>query len=147
MPTIEHRAGVEIAPESADSRAVEARLFRLSCWIVAAIVALSAFWWPWRVTTGLLLGGLLSLFNFHWMKTSIAAAFRPTTEDGSWRPKLPVVRYVLRYFVIALVVFAAHQLNLISLVATLCGLCAFAFAVFFEGLIQMTLAIIHREEY
>jgi hypothetical protein len=53
----------------------------------------------------------------------------------------------LRYFVIACVVASAYILNLISVGATLAGLCAFAAAVMVEAFTQLYFAIIHREEF
>ncbi len=61
--------------DSADGEALERRLFR-GMWVsivLAALVSVPLF--PWRVTTGLLLGGALSLFNHHWLRTALAAAF------------------------------------------------------------------------
>ena len=99
--------------------AMERRIFRGMCVTVALSVLLSAPLAPWRVTTGLLLGGLLSLFNHHWLRTSVAALFG-ATQAGA-RPKLRVARYILRYVVVAAIVYAAHRLDAVSLVATLAG--------------------------
>ncbi|MEJ7616357.1 MAG: ATP synthase subunit I [Pyrinomonadaceae bacterium] len=131
----------EEAASHAELLNVERRLFRLSCVAVALMVALSLPIAPWRVTSGLLVGGLLSLFNYYWLKTSVAAIFKGD------RPRFRVGRYALRYLIIAFIVFILHTLDLISLVAALFGLCAFVAALLAEALGQITLTIFRREDY
>jgi len=124
--------------------AVERRIFRGMCAAVAVAVLLSALLAPWRTTTGLLAGGLLSLLNFHWLRTSVAAMFGSAAPGA--RAKWRLSRYVLRYVVVAGVVAAAYALDLVSLVAVLAGLCSSAAAVLIEGFMQLYFAVIRREE-
>lgn len=125
-----------------DGATMERRLFRGMCVVVVIAVAASAPLAPWRVTTGLLLGGILSLVNHRWLRTSIAAAFGNTPG----RPRIMVARFLLRYFVAAALVAAAHLLGVASLTAALAGLCSFAVAALVEGFMQTYFAIVHREE-
>ena len=127
-----------------DPSAMERRIFRGMCWTVAAAVLISTPFAPWRVTTGLLLGGVLALLNHHWLRTSVAAVFGAAPAGA--RPKMRAARYVLRYVVIAAVVAVAYRLDLVSLAATLAGLCAFVAAALVEGFRQLYGAIAHREE-
>jgi len=110
----------------------------------AFTVAVSAFVAPWRVTTGLLIGGLLALFSHSWLKNSAAAAIHLSAVGG--RPQLRLAQFLLRYAVIAAVVFSAYTLNLISLPAVFVGLSSFVVAVFAEALREFYFAIIEREE-
>lgn len=135
-----------IAFAGREGAALERRLLRAMYVVIALAVIVSAFIAPWRVTTGLLLGGLLSLFNHHWLRNSLAAVFGAPAIAGK-RPRLSAARYVLRYFVIACVMASAYMLNLVSLPATLAGLCAFAAAVMVEAFTQLYFAIIRREEF
>lgn len=128
----------------AEPEAMERRLFRIMCATVVTAVLASAPLAPWRVTAGLLLGGVLSLFNHHWLRTSIIAAFSST--GVGIRPRLKASRYILRYFVVALIVAVAYKLSVVSLVATLLGLCSFVVAVMAEGFIQIFFVIVHRED-
>lgn len=98
----------------------------------------------WRVTTGLLVGGLLSLLNHHWLRTSSEAAFRVVVHGA--KPKLKLAQYILRYIVVAVVVFIAYKLNVVSLAATIAGLCSFVVALFAEAFREFYFVIIHREE-
>ena len=128
----------------ADDEALERRLTRSMCVVVALAVCVSALIAPWRVTAGLTLGGLLSLVNHQWLRSSIAAAFGG--DLSAKRPRLKVARYVLRYLVVGLVVFFAARLDLISVPAALAGLCSFVAALFVEAGRQFYIAIVHREE-
>jgi predicted membrane metal-binding protein len=132
------------ALRATDPVAMERRLFRTMCVTVASAVLVSAPLWPWRVTTGLLLGGVLSLFNHHWLRTSLAAVF--STAESGRKVKFNAARYVLRYFVIAGVVGLAYTLNLVSIIATLLGLCSFVAAAMVEAFMQIYFAIVNREE-
>ena len=110
----------------------------------ALAVAVSAFIAPWRVTTGLLLGGLLAIFSHSWLKDSAAAAIDLSIAGG--RPQLRLVQFILRYVVIASVVFATYTLNLISLPAVLIGLSSFVVAILVEASREFYFAITRREE-
>lgn len=127
-----------------DPAAMERRIFRATCVVVATAAPLSAALAPWRVTTGLLLGGLLALLNHHWLRTSVEAMFGAAPPGA--RPRLRIARYVLRYVVVALVVAAAHWAGAASLVATLAGMCAPVVALLVEGAMQLYFAVIRREE-
>ncbi|HEX8561074.1 MAG TPA: ATP synthase subunit I [Pyrinomonadaceae bacterium] len=127
-----------------DPRAAERRIFRDTLVAAAVAVAVSAFVAPWRVTAGLGLGGALALFNQHWLRTSVEAVFEGA---GSGRPpKLRAARIVLRYFVVAAVVFVAFKAGLVSLAATLAGMCAVVAGLLAEGFRQLYFAIVRREE-
>lgn len=123
---------------------LESRIFRAMIVAVAVAVIVSAVVAPWRVTTGLLLGGVLSLLNHYWLSGSVAALL--DMQKPGVKPRLKLWKHGLRYLVIAAAVFAGFQLNLISLAATLAGLCAFVPALFVEAGRQFYFAIIRREE-
>jgi hypothetical protein len=124
---------------------IDVRVMRAMVMAIALAVITSVPLAPWRVTTGLLLGGLLSLLNHHWMRTSISAAFDHALDRGA-KPRIRLAQYILRYFVVVAVVFAAYQLNVVSLLATIAGLCSFVVALFVEAFREIYFAIIHREE-
>ncbi len=115
--------------------------------MIASVVlaaSVSALLAPWRVTTGLLLGGLLSLLNYRWMRASIAALVEARVAGRNAVGKMSL--YLLRYVVLAATVIIAYKLNVVSLPATVAGLCSFVVAVFSEAFRQIYLVIIHREE-
>jgi hypothetical protein len=128
--------------DSDDSLALENRLFRGMKWTVAVAVLVCAPLAPWKVTTGVLLGGLLSLLNFHWLRSSISAIFSNTGA----RPRLNVASFVLRYLAIGLGVFAGYFLNLVSLPATFAGLCSIVVPFMLEAGRNFYQAIFNRED-
>ena len=143
MKTTSDNAGGGTLPET-HSSGIERRIFRAMALAVAISVVASLPFAQWRITTGLLLGGLLSLLNHHWLRSSTAAAFSVVVHGA--KPKLKLAQYILRYLVIAVVVVVAYRLNIVSIAATIAGLCSFVAALFAEALREFYCAIIHREE-
>ncbi len=123
---------------------LESRVFRTMVVATALTVAIAAFIAPWRVTTGLLLGGLLALFSHSWLKNSASAVIRLSAEGG--KPQWRLAQFILRYVVIAAAVFAAYTLDLVSLVAVLAGMSTFVVAMFVEAIREFYFAITKREE-
>lgn len=124
--------------------AINLRIFRTMAIATGLGVAVSAVVGPWRVTTGLLVGGLLALFSHRWLKRSAAAAIE--LSIGGAVPQLQLAQFILRYVVIGALVFSLHQLDLLSLPAVLAGLTTFVVAIFVEALREFYFAIIQREE-
>jgi hypothetical protein len=131
---------------STDASAMAERLFRVMALAVVVAVVVSAVLMPWRVTSGLFIGGALSLLNHHWMRTAIGAAFALASNTEGAKPKLKITRFITRYFIVAVAVALAHWLDIASLTAMLVGLCSFVVAALFEGFMQVYFVIIHREE-
>lgn len=135
-----------IIPERLDREdhgALEMRVFRAMIASVSVAVVASTMLLPWRFTTGLMLGGLLSLFNFHWLQSSVAAVFSVAAGE---RPRVRVLRYVIRYFVVGAIGIAAYKLGLVSLPAMFAGLCSFVPALFAEAFRQFYYAFSRRGE-
>jgi len=119
------------------------RMFRVMAATVAVGTLASLPLAPWRVTTGILIGGILSLLNFHFLQTSITAAFGAAT-DGI-RPRLRPLRFIWRYLILGVCVYAAYQLNVISVPAALIGMCSFVLAMFVEAIRETYFILVHRE--
>ena len=129
---------------SAGGEGTNRRILRVMIWTVALAVLISLPFAPWRFSTGLLLGGLLSLLNHYWLNSSTSAAFSVIVHGA--KPRLSLIHYILRYAVLVIAVYAAYQLNVVSLVATIAGLCTFVVALFIEAGRELYFSIIHREE-
>ena len=142
MSQIGHSVSGEAFTEGSDG-AVEIRIFRAMIASVALAVVASTMLAPWRVTAGLMLGGALSLLNYHWLRTSVAAFF---DVGPTGRPRVKISRYIIRYFVVGVTAFMAYELRLVSLPAVFAGLCSFVPALFAEAFRQFYFAIIRREE-
>jgi hypothetical protein len=150
MSETRKNTGETLLPGTGDGRAetgksaLELRVFRSMAMAAGIAVIVSLPFAQWRVTAGLLVGGALSLLNHHWLSSSSAAAFSVLAHGA--RPRLKIAQYILRYLVIATIVFVCYKLNLVSLVATIAGLCSFVVALFVEAIREFYFAIIHREE-
>lgn len=124
--------------------ATERRLFR-GMWITVAVGGVcSLFIAPQRVTMGLVLGGVLSLFSYHWLRTGITSAFASAASGA--KPSIKILRYISRYFVLAAIILTACLLDVASLTAMLIGLCSFVVAALAEAFMQICFAILHRRE-
>lgn len=123
---------------------LESRVFRTMAIASALSVSVAAFIAPWRVTTGLLMGGVLALFSHRWLKNSAAAAIKLSATGG--QPEWRLAQFVLRYVVIAAAVFAAYTLDLVSLPWVLVGMSSFVVAMLVEAFREFYFAIVKREE-
>jgi hypothetical protein len=136
-------AGGSMFPEIRD-RGINGRIFRTMAFATALALIASLPFAHWRITTGLLLGGVLSLLNHHWLSSSTAAALSVVAHGA--RPRLKVGQYVLRYLVVATAIFIAYKIDIVSLTASLIGLSTFVVALCVEAFRELYFAIIHREE-
>jgi len=129
---------------SASGDPTNRRIFRSMIVAVILAVCASLLFASWRVSAGLLLGGLLSLVNHYWLTSSTTAAFS-VLVDGQ-EPRLSLVQYVLRYAVIGFVILLVYKFGIASVPALIAGLCSFVFALFVEAFREFYFAIIRREE-
>lgn len=143
MQETPHNAGNSL-PLGTPSDEIHGRISRAMILATVCAVVGSLAFAQWRITTGLLLGGTLALLNHRWLRNSTAAVFS-VLVDGA-KPKLKLSHYFLRYLVVGTVVFVAYKLDLVSLAATLIGLCTFVAAIFAEAFREFYFAFIHREE-
>ena len=123
---------------------LDSRVFRSMAIATALSVGVAAFIAPWRVTTGLLMGGLLALFSHRWLKNSAAAVIQLSAAGG--QPQWRLAQFVLRYVVIAAIIFAAYTLDLVSLPWVFVGMSSFVVAIFVEAIREFYFAFIKREE-
>ncbi len=131
-------------PVSTPGDGTNQRIFRSMIVAIILAVGASLLFAPWRVSTGLLVGGLLSLLNHYWLITSTTAAFSVLVNGE--KPRLSLIQYVLRYAVIGSVMLLSYKLGIASIPALIVGLCSFVFALFVEAFREFYFAIIHREE-
>ena len=123
---------------------LNSRVFRVMAATTIIAAGVCVFMAPWRVSLGVLVGGLLALFSHSWLKNSAAAAIRLSANGGV--PDFRLAQFLLRYVVIAAVIFSAHTLDLTSLPAVLAGMSSFVVALMVEALREFYFAIKHREE-
>jgi hypothetical protein len=96
-------------------------LFMLALGIVAAIAVVVRF--GTIVAAGFLLGCAIAFVNFHWLKRVVSAlADRATATGERQSSKGVVLRFLLRYFLIAAGAYAIFKISRNSLYGLLAGL-------------------------
>jgi hypothetical protein len=123
---------------------LDIRVFRTMLISSLVAVAISLPLAPWRVTVGILIGGALALFSHRWLKNSAAAAIQMSI--GANENRLRLTQFLLRYCVIALIVYFVVVLDIANLTAVLAGLASFVVALMVEAGREFYFAITHREE-
>jgi len=110
--------------------AVERRVWRNIFAIVAIAVVIAAIVADLSFMLGLVLGGGLALLNYKWLRSSLRAAL------GTGNKKAPpgtMIKFVVRWLVIAAVAWAANKTGYFDPLAILAGLFAPAAAVTLEA--------------
>ncbi|MEK6320789.1 MAG: ATP synthase subunit I [Acidobacteriota bacterium] len=110
--------------------AVERRVWRNIFAVVAIAVVIAALVADLRSMLGLVLGGGLALLNYKWLHSSLRAALGAGDEKT---PPGTLIKFVVRWLVIAAVAWAANKTGYFDAVAILAGLFAPAAAVTIEA--------------
>jgi ATP synthase I chain len=110
--------------------AVERRVWRNIFAVVAIAVVIAALFADLRFMLGLVLGGGLALLNYKWLHSSLRAALGAGNEKA---PPGTMIKFVVRWLVIAAVAWAANRTGYFDAVAILAGLFAPAAAVMIEA--------------
>ena len=110
--------------------AVERRVWRNSIAIVVIATVAAAFVTDWRFVLGLILGGALALLNYRWLHSSLRAIVAASNEKA---PPGTMVKFVVRWLVIATIALAANKTGYFDAVAILAGLFVPAGAVMIEA--------------
>jgi hypothetical protein len=89
-------------------------------WIVLAVfLSISAVFLSNRFTLGILLGGLISILNFHWLYHNLKNVFQSLTE----RAKSSIMaKYYLRFILTAILLFIIITKDLVHVLGLLIGL-------------------------
>ena len=89
-------------------------------WIILGLfVLISLLFWTIPFTLGILLGGLISITNFFWLKRDLRAVFSNLTG----RAKSAIMfRYYIRFFVSAVIIFIIISQTIVDVMGLLIGL-------------------------
>ena len=92
----------------------------ISNWIVLAVLfLLSLFFTPWKFTLGILVGGFISIVNFHWLGRNLIAVFR--NLSGNVRGMV-MVKYYIRFIITGVVLYLLISANTVNVIGLLLGL-------------------------
>ena len=110
--------------------AVERRVWRNIFAVVAISVVIAALTADLKFMLGLVLGGGLALLNYKWLHSSLRAVLATGQEKT---PPGTMIKFVVRWLVIAAIAWAANMTGYFNAVAILAGLFAPAAAVTIEA--------------
>ena len=110
--------------------AVERRIWRNIFAVVALGVVGAAIFADSKFMLSLVLGGALALLNYKWLNASLRAVLVVGNEKA---PRGTLIKFVVRWLVIAAVAWAANKTGYFDPVAILAGLLAPAAAVAIEA--------------
>jgi len=114
--------------------------FMLALAIVATIAVLLRF--GMAVGAGFLVGCAVAFLNFHWLKRVVSAlADRATATGERQSSKGVVLRFLLRYFLIALAAYAILKIFRDSLYGLLAGLFLPVGAILIEAAYELYAAL------
>ena len=110
--------------------AVERRVWRNIFAVVAIAVVIAALTADLKFMLGLVLGGALALLNYKWLHSSLRAVLAAGSQKA---PRGTMIKFVVRWLVIAAVAWAANRTGYFDAIAILAGLFAPAVAVMIEA--------------
>ena len=114
--------------------------FMLALGIVVTIAVLMRF--GLAVAAGFVVGCAIALMNFHWLKRVVGAlADRATATGERQSSKGVVLRFLLRYFLIALSAYAIFKISRGSLYGLLAGLFLPVGAILMEAIYELYAAL------
>jgi len=114
--------------------------FMLALGIVVTIAVLMRF--GLAVAAGFVVGCAIALMNFHWLKRVVGAlADRATATGERQSSKGVVLRFLLRYFLIALSAYAIFKISRGSLYGLLAGLFLPVGAILMEAVYELYAAL------
>jgi hypothetical protein len=89
---------------------------------IAALVTAQAYF-GWRISLGLLFGCIIAYVNFHWLKSVVAGLAELTVQSGTPASGRGIVfRFLVRYFLMAVVGFVILTVSRASLYGFFAGL-------------------------
>jgi hypothetical protein len=109
-------------------------LFRIkrNALIFLALAALGSLWFrSLGVTLGVLAGGACAVVNFRWIEAGLDAAMGGPMSRG--KRALAVAKFVLRYILLGLIIYAIVANRIVDLKAVLAGLFIFVVSIMWEA--------------
>ena len=131
-------------PEPINDAPLSHRRILLLTALVGVLGTLISFIYAeWRFAVGIFIGAILAFVNYYWLKFSLKKVFEEA-EEGE-KPRISAIRYISRYFALALVLVFISLLKIIPIVAVILGLTSFAVALVLEGFIRIFTSVFKKE--
>ncbi len=104
--------------------------------IVSALGAIAGFIFiSVSFGVGVLIGGILSLVNYYWIKQSLKSIFDKAVSGE--KPIFLGLQYFFRYLTFGAILFFLYLTKSVPIVGVLLGLASFALAIIFEAIIRL----------
>ena len=137
------------APAPADdlyARTIE-RVQRVMIVIGIAASATAQAYFGWRTSLGVVLGCAIGYVNFHWLKSVVAGLADLTVQSRTPASSRGIVyRFLLRYFLMAIVGFAILTVSRESLYGFFAGLLVTVAALLCEAAYEAYAALVRRTD-
>jgi len=145
MPSPDERTSIEFQGNPAAERFYSGamdriRRFMAAIGVVATVVVV--IWFGWKVAVGVALGCTIAWLNFLWLKQAVSALADRVTATGRKQSSAGIVmRFLLRYALIALGAYAIFRLSRDSLYGLLGGLFLTVAAILCEAAYEVVVAV------
>ena len=111
------------------------RIFILMAFAVILGSVLSSIFVSLNFGFGVLIGGVLSLINYYWLKRSLKVIIDGAIAGGT--PHFLAGRAFIRYLAFGAILAFIYLTHLVPVEAVLLGLASFAVAIIFEAIIRL----------
>ncbi|MCU0239406.1 MAG: ATP synthase subunit I [Pyrinomonadaceae bacterium] len=129
----------ETKPFIEETSSIEKRLWRFLIISLVVMVVLSLIFAKIEFTTGILVGGILAIFNFRFLQNSVRGIFQTQSNQYAFK-------FIFRYFSIGLILLLFSFLEVVSFIGILIGISSFVAALMLEAIIQFYFVITKHEE-
>ena len=111
----------------------------------SAALITACFFFGWRIGVGFALGATIAYLNFHWLKKVVAGLAELSIGSGTPASSRGVVhRFLLRYFLMAIVAFVILTVSRESLYGLFAGLFLPVAAILCEAAYEAYAAVIRK---
>ncbi len=120
------------------------RTIKTTCWIVLAV--LTIFGWVWfgrELATGILVGGLLAVLNFHIMAHVLGSTLnRQWSDKEEWQTagrqavSFMTLKYILRFTILAVIIFFLVKNGWVNIFGLVVGLSTVVLTLFVLGILE-----------
>ena len=131
---------------SSDGEFYERAIERIQLFMISIGVGAAAFaWWlrGWPAAIGLVLGAIVSYINFYWLKQVVIDMTELAAQSGvPVSGRRVVFRFLIRYFLMAVVAFVILTVSRESLNGLFAGLCLPVAAMLCEAAYEGYVALV-----
>jgi hypothetical protein len=118
------------------------RVQRIMIVISIALLATAQVYFGWRIAIGVALGNVISYVNFHWLKRVVAGVADLAAQSATAvSARSIVMRFLVRYFLMALLGFAILTVSRESLYGFFAGLLVTVAALLCEAVYEAYKAV------